>query len=163
MRVIDWVVLTLKRVVLILSAKSQGRPGQVAPLPACFCSHDNLEFLELHLWAVRCGFFTTDLGCAFKLTNCLGDNWSLTLDGVNLVLKICLQNMTWLDYTPPNVTSNAKPPYWLNLYVSLHSFKGANSPRGEFFNPDKMLGYRLPKLKEYVAKKTKNLLPIYVT
>ena len=64
-----------------------------------------------------------------------------------------------------------------HLYVSLHSFKGGQlAPAGGptrpgvgqlapvvviplFFNPDKTLGSRFPKLREYIAK-TKNLLPI---
>ncbi len=73
-------------------------------------------FYELY---VRCDFFTTDLGCIFKLTNCLGDNWSLTACTATLVLKY-LQNIIWLEYETVMMTQ----------FVRFTSFfKGANSPR----------------------------------
>ncbi len=155
MRVSDWVVLTLQRERVVCQIS---RETGVA-LPAPFCSRDNLE---LHLWAVRCDFLTTDLGCAFELTNCLGDNWSLTLDGVNLVLKTVPGLKTRPHYIECETAISTQFVRFTSFFQGgqlapagrpTHPRKWANSLRGEFFNPYKMLGYRLPKLREYVAKK----------
>ncbi len=98
-------------------------------------------------------------------------HWPLT---GSIVLKF-LQNITSLNIHP--ITSNAKPLclrfHFILWWGPTRPGRWANSPRqvGQlapvvviplFFNPDKTLGSRFPKLREYVAK-TKDLLPIYVT
>ena len=104
----------------------------------------------------------TDLGWIFKLTNFLGDN---DLGQSQFSIENVLRTSPGLKIHP--ITSNANI-----LYVSLHSFTGINSLRqvGQlspfvtiplFFNPDKTLGSRFTKLREYVAK-TKNYYYLYI-